>query len=154
MDPDHFDVLTRTFTAARSRRGALAVVLAGALGPFGLAATVAKKKRKGKGKKGKGQNPSPPPDPTVPLAQSCAETCASNCRFCIERVAGPPLCGDSYSYVCNGPPDCSSDDDCVGTVAPFRPYCTTGAVNRATGDFDEPCPDTGGGPRCTAIVGC
>jgi uncharacterized protein YkwD len=78
MDDARADALTRALTPLRSRRGALASMLGGALGLLGLAETAAKKKKKGKkpkkgkkgnqgnqGNKGRGNNGGgkPPVDP-------------------------------------------------------------------------------------------
>jgi hypothetical protein len=52
MDDSRFDALTRGFTNARSRRGALSALLGGTLGLLGLAGTTAKKsKSNGEGMK-------------------------------------------------------------------------------------------------------
>jgi hypothetical protein len=50
MDAKEFDTLARSLTNPRSRRGALAAVVGGALGLVGLAETEAKKKKKKKPK--------------------------------------------------------------------------------------------------------
>jgi hypothetical protein len=156
MDPLRFDNLARSLTAGRSRRAALGALTAGTLGLLGLADTAAKqgKGKNSKRKKGKkrGGNPTgqpPPIDPPAPAPPSCAATCASNCNYCVARAAGPPLCGDGYTYFC-GAPACSSDNDC--TQAPNRPYCITGSVNRATGAFVAVCDDSAA--RCASIVVC
>jgi hypothetical protein len=86
MDANRFDTLTRSLTDVRSRRGALAVVLGGALGVLGLDGLAAKRrkhakngkhassegkgKKKGNGnkkkkKKGEKQTPYAPPPPGV-----------------------------------------------------------------------------------------
>ena len=49
MDAHRFDALARTLTEDRSRRGAFAAVVGGALGLGGLVETDAKKKKPGKG---------------------------------------------------------------------------------------------------------
>ena len=50
MEADRFDVLARSLTRARSRRGAMATVLGGTLGLLGLSQTEAKRRHKHKHK--------------------------------------------------------------------------------------------------------
>jgi uncharacterized protein YkwD len=71
MDGARVDALTRALTAIRSRRGALASILGGALGLLGSTEAAARKKKSKKSKKGKkgnkgrgkGSGGTPPVDP-------------------------------------------------------------------------------------------
>ena len=68
MDGARIDALARALTDIRSRRGAFASLLGGALGLLGLTEAAAKKKKAKKGKKGKkgtkgGGGGKPPADP-------------------------------------------------------------------------------------------
>jgi hypothetical protein len=121
MDADRFDRLARSLTTGRSRRGALATLLGGALGLLGLAETAARKGRKKKGKKKKGTckpNCIAPmtcqrgkcdcPDPTV----LCNGECYVN--TCNAGLAFNPLtcecCRANGSGGCfSGPPSCCSN---------------------------------------------
>ena len=166
MDPRHFDSLTRSLTAARSRRGALAALLAGALGPFGLAVTVAKKKkRKGKGKKGKDQNPSPPPSGScVDGIKNGSETdvdCGGSCPRCVDgRSCGSrndcatALCNGGTCQAPNADADCGSDSRgrCyVGNpVTGGSAVCTTGD---STGPIVTSCASCPPGTNCFDYAG-
>jgi hypothetical protein len=130
MDPIRFDTLTRSLTAARSRRAALAALLGGSLALLGLADSTAKKK--GKGKKNK-------------LGQVCRASCNVTCGTCYTRAAGGTLCGGAGSADCTLP--CRSDNDCIGTIHPF---CTKSFTARATGKSSSwGCP-----AACTSFASC
>jgi hypothetical protein len=92
MKPGQFDALARSLTDRRSRRGALAAVVGGALGVAGLAKTDAKKKKPcppcKKRKKGKCKK-------TLPDGTSCSGGTCQGGR-CLAAVP-PPATGDCPS---------------------------------------------------------
>ena len=94
MDPCRFDSLSRELTRARSRRGVVAALVAGALGLQGLTETTAKHH-----KKHKKTHPSPG---VVPVASGLTSssglatspsglTPAPSERYCLANV-GPTVC--------------------------------------------------------------
>jgi hypothetical protein len=162
MDDSRFDALTRGFTNARSRRGALSALLGGTLGLLGLAGTTAKKSKSN----GEGMKKSCP---------SCRKRKAGKCKgkkadgtgcenggqchngSCISPAqAAPPPPGDDSS-----PPllsrtcpagQCTSDNYC----GPGCVCLDIGGVNRrclAAGTCSaEPCSTVDScGPKCTCI---
>jgi hypothetical protein len=118
VESDRFDGWVRTLTTARSRRGALAGLLAGTLGLVGLSATEAKKHKKKKKKKG-----GPPPIACTPACEGKAcgdDGCGGSCGACgaVSCVAG--------ACSCAGQPDstgCGGGRQCSGGVCATPPPC-------------------------------
>lgn len=132
MDPSYFDGLTRSVSAC-SRRGALATLLGGAFGLFGLSGATAKKgKGRGKGKKKKnGKSSSPPP---ATLAPTCGDGIKNgsetdvDCGGACLRCASTKSCvsrNDCATALCNGGicHEPFSDDECGSD---FRGLCYLG----------------------------
>ena len=78
MDADRFDTLTRSLTAAGSRRRALAAVLAGSLGVLGSTASAKKKKKK------KGKNKDRNTDCPQSKPNRCGDKCCKPSEACIK----------------------------------------------------------------------
>ena len=110
MDSDRFDDLTRTVTATRSRRGALAALLGGSLPVLGLAEGEARKRRRrGKGKKKNGGNNSPPPPlpcngvcvvPAICQAGSCCTPPGEFCDLILLTPCCSGVCDLDFTFKC------------------------------------------------------
>jgi hypothetical protein len=123
MDAAHFDALAKSLSVARSRRGALAASLGGALGLAGLTQTDARNKKPcppcKKRKKGKCKG-------RLPDGTGCAG------GACLSGVC---VAGKPPSSECLGKPDNTRCEDrfdqrgrCLAGVCNPKPYCASGNV--------------------------
>lgn len=153
MDTDRFDQLTRVLRRARSRRGALAALLAGPLGMLGLAFADAEK-RKGKRKGGNGSPPPPPPP------------CANGVKDGAESDVD---CGGTCPRCANGK-TCVNRDDCAGASCTLIGQCGSDAnglcfcdtpanggpkvcdTSVATGSAVSSCAQCPGGTTCIELA--
>lgn len=137
MDTHRVDSLSRAIDL-RSRRMLLgALSSAVALSPLTFRSDVAAKKCK---RKKKHKKPSP----------TCAQSCPSNCVFCILRPGAPTLCGHGLSINCSS--TCTSDQGCIGSM---QPYCASRYVNRATGEVKDVGAVFGiTDPCCISVIDC
>jgi hypothetical protein len=126
MDTERFDRLSSTFAGTRSRRSALRLLAAAALGAGGLtflgnADTEAKKRRK---KKSAGHSGGHDGGRSIPRDQCpvSAKTNAPVCGWdpdgdcdCHRAIEGNNFCG-GYLTTCTGLQPCTSTQDCRDTV--------------------------------------
>ena len=160
MDTDRFDQLTRVLRRARSRRGALAALLAGPLGLLGLAYADAEK-RKGKRKGGLGSPPPPCANGVNDGAENdvdCGGTCprCANGKTCVNRddCAGASCtligqCGSDANGLCfcdtpaNGGPKVCDTSVATGSAVSSCAQCPGGTtcIELAPGTFGcfRPC---------------
>ncbi len=156
MDPQRFDILARALTDTRSRRGALAALLGGALGSLlgrtdaGAAITRGRPKpgknkkkpsrrprpRKKPGKKPSPPRPAPPPPPCI-APSSCAsdaDCCGTDSCSCGE----PHVCvqaGSLGTGAC-----CKRHEECLQTSGLQCVVTTSGAHGVCCNpDFPESC---------------
>jgi hypothetical protein len=136
MDESGFDALTRAFTNARSRRGALSALLGGTVGLLGLADTTARKHRSHRTTK-----KSCPP---------CQKRKHGKCK--VNKHLNGTACQDTTSR-----PGKCQDGICAGSSDP-PPTCPAGKCSRS-----KPCGpgcvclDIGNGDgnqRCLAVGTC
>jgi hypothetical protein len=159
MHSSHLDALARTLDARSRRRvaaslsGVALAVMASTRRPPRVAA---KKRHKKKAQDTTGREcPTCQTCPAPPTVATCADLCGT-CTFCFTQADGPHLCGRyvgySWEYDCEpDSPNCTSNNDCVGTT---RPYCLTHiyAYDPRSGTFEDagtPCSTAGG--RCVKI---
>jgi hypothetical protein len=157
MDGSQFDTLLRQMTTTRSRRGALAGLLAGSLGILGLTETDAKRHKK----KPKKKKPSPPASPPPsPPAATCSDGIQNGSETGVDCGGGTcPRCptgqgcagrGDCASAVCTAGTcgTCTPGEFCTATQACFcvgpnngvpSPVCVTGGAGSRPGGC-EVCP--------------
>jgi hypothetical protein len=134
MDPKHFDTLTRSLTAANSRRHALTALLGGTLGLLGLVArdgTIAKRRHHAR----------------VPKCRKLKARCKTkgdkyrccdkiNRLYC-DRVGGSGFrCCHDYQQVCSGPGECCRDLTCGSVPALSGSRCCAKAGARCTHQRD------------------
>ena len=158
MDAERFDSLARVLHDARSRRGALAVLLGGTLGLLGRAETVAKKKRK---RKNKGRKPKPNAFGCFNVGATC-KTEEQCCSGICEGKKGKRACRAHNTDGCTAQFDgCQTlVSACHGSGFCFR---TTGNASFCGGPGgtcmdcakDVDCePTHGPGATCVVCVGC
>jgi hypothetical protein len=132
MHASRFDTLSRSLTAARSRRGALVSVFAGSLTVLSAREGWAKK---GKGKKGKkakkkGTVATSPPPTGNPCAGQLDDTPCNGLGKCLASACNPrPSCNNDSC----GPPSNTGDTGCCGEyclgTGPSQPgFCRRGEV--------------------------
>ena len=151
MDGPCFDTLTRSLTEARSRRGAVAALLAGALGGLRLADTDAKKGRNDDAAKAEAciptgkRCPSKKPRGQKQKQLTCAQCCqgvvagvttrkGKRVKKCTCRSPGTPCNSATAAECCDGAASCQ------------------GGVCGGSGSAVDRC--TGSGQACTADVQC
>jgi hypothetical protein len=136
MDDARFDTLTRSLTAARSRRATLATLLGGPLVLLGLADAAAKKRKKKTTKKRRPTQSAP----ASPSAGPCIPACAGN-------VCGNDGCGGTCGIACSSPRICEGgrcvcprdQHDCQGTCIPRTRCCTATDCQPGQGCFTGTC---------------
>ncbi|MDQ2655123.1 MAG: hypothetical protein M3Z20_18990, partial [Chloroflexota bacterium] len=119
MDANGFDALARTLTDARSRRGALASLLAGTFGLAALTETAAKKKKPCPPckKRKKGKCKAKLPDGTACESGTCqGGRCVTHpCRDGIRNGNETDIdCGGGSCPRCINGQSCLSRNDCAG----------------------------------------
>ncbi len=128
MDAARFDRLARSLTDRRSRRGALAAVVGGALGVAGLAETDAKKSCPPCKKRKKGKCKKKLPDGT-PCGNGVCR--AGTCAAC---AAGQRVCGSACVDLTTNSAHCGScGKACGATQLCDRGTCVTGIGTCAAG---------------------
>lgn len=171
MDADHFDALTRSLSAAGSRRRALAASLGGALGLVGLAETQAGK-GKGKGKKKKKRKkkavtvPPPPPLPAPTCGDGlhngtetdvdCGGNCArcTNGRRCLNSNDCANACKGGTCQACATGSECGSDGggQCsCARVANGGPGVCYSTEHLTPGDITDECGNCPSGTMCVTV---
>jgi hypothetical protein len=181
MDADRFDALTRTLSAAGSRRRALASGLAGLLGTLVIGRAEAKKKKpcppckkrkKGKCKKKRPNGTTCPggacqdgacvATATSPPAPRCIGNCAG-------KVCGDDGCGGLCGFACtngetcqNGACVCVSENTCNGVCCSNADdICTESPrvccrpekrCHKSCCARNESCEDGANGPTCEPMV--
>jgi hypothetical protein len=139
MDADRFDILARSLTDARSRRRALATLLAGTLGLRRRTDAAAKKKKgkkaKGKNKKKGGESAAPvaPVAPASPPGPTCSDTIQNGSETDVD-------CGGPTCQRCAIGQTCASRDDCASALC-LDTTCGQCAVNEDCGldTNGDPC---------------
>jgi hypothetical protein len=168
MDDTRFDTLTRALTTTRSRRGALAALLGGTLGLFGLSGMDAqqkgkgdkRRKKKGKGKKGNQKN-SPHKEPGDVRNPLCGPGQGSVSGTCVSLSGG---CGattrNTYCSVSlsdpNGPSPCPNPEPGYAgacAMADDGPFCANGS-SCASCQTDADCANEGLGPNVRCVRTC
>lgn len=170
MDDHRFDRLVRALTTPASRRPALGMILAGAVGWMALADSEAggKKKRKKKKKGGASSPPptSPPPpprpSPPPPPVNRCANRvkdgdesdvdCGGSCKRCEVAKACKSRddcitanCANFTCDSCQNSGECGSDE--YGFCACTSGSCTSNAWKFINGGDCNDCPERSNG--CT-----
>ena len=154
MDGNRFDEVMRSLRGTSPRRGAVALLMGGALGLAGLAESEAKGKKKGK-KKGKGKGKPKRSDFCEGVANSCGLKCdvganccssfdCSACRGLVcsgdQATPGKCVCDEGQEYM-NG--RCGTQPQCYPAGAlrkdQFDTRCCSGIETPVEGDFLAKC---------------
>ena len=145
MDANRFDSLLRTFTAMRSRRGALRALSGlGITGVLTRTDMAAKKKRKKKHKQRHAVppplSPSPPPGPPPP-AVVCTPVCpiCQVCNAATGHCEGHPIQQSLPAPGCTAPKICCGGSCCEHIHACNGAGTCQTCAQACTGEFCENC---------------